>query len=416
MKVLWISLTPSLAEDYLNKKPMNGGFIKSLEKVIQDKVDLSILFYYDKDVAPFKYGKTSYFPIIKTNEKLVNKLKRRLLNHLEPEDDLKKFIKIIEQVKPDLIHIHGTESPFGLVQRFSHIPTVVSIQGNISVYILKFFSGIPLLDVLKYSPLKSWLSFTTYLNVFSQFKKMAKREKDIFSISKNFIGRTHWDRRITKMLSPNSNYFHNDEVLREVFYEDKWQNTLDGKLNLFTTNAVNIYKGIETLIYCAYLLDLNNVNFTWKVAGLTRTNYIVHIAERSVKKKISKNIEFVGSIADCTLKAMILNSNIYIGVSHIENSPNSLCEALILGIPCIATNAGGTSNFIEDGKDGILIQDGDPYSMAGAIIELKENYNVAINYGINAREKALKRHDKNVIVNDLLKIYQNVITKDGFRN
>jgi glycosyltransferase involved in cell wall biosynthesis len=47
--------------------------------------------------------------------------------------------------------------------------------------------------------------------------------------------------------------------------------------------------------------------------------------------------------------------------------------------------------------------------MAGAIIELKENYDLAINYGINARKKALIKHDKNVIANDLLKIYQDIL-------
>jgi len=409
MKVLWICLTPSLAEEYLNNKPMNGGFIKSLEKLMQDKVDLSVLFYYDKEISPFKYGKTNYFPILKANKSLGYKIKRKLFNHIEPENDLKKFIKIIEEVKPDLIHIHGTEGPFGLVQKFSDIPAVVSIQGNISVYSLKFFSGIPLLDILKYSRFKSRFSFTTYLNDFSRFKKMARREKDIFKISKNFIGRTNWDRRITKILSPGSNYFHNDEVLRDVFYDGFWQNNLDDSLNLFTTNAPNIYKGIETLIHCAHLLDLNNVRFTWRVAGLHAKSELIHIAENSIKIKASKNIEFLGSVSDSKLKEMILKSHIYVGVSHIENSPNSLCEALILGIPCIATNAGGTSNFIEDNKDGILIQDGDPYSMAGAIIEIKENYDIAIGYGIKARKKALLRHDKNTIANDLVKIYLGIV-------
>ena len=38
MKILWFSPTPSLADEYLKNKQMNGGFIKSLEKIIQDFV------------------------------------------------------------------------------------------------------------------------------------------------------------------------------------------------------------------------------------------------------------------------------------------------------------------------------------------------------------------------------------------
>ena len=42
---------------------------------------------------------------------------------------------------------------------------------------------------------------------------------------------------------------------------------------------------------------------------------------------------------------------------------------------------------MKDNEDGILIQDGDPYVMAGAIIELMNNYEKAIFYGQNARKK-----------------------------
>ena len=412
MKVLWFALTPSLAEDFINDRPMNGGFIKSLEKVMQNKVDLSIVFYHDKKLPSFKYGKTNYFPVLQKKTGILYKIKTRIFNRLEDENDVNFFKQIINEVNPDVIHIHGTESPFGLIQKFSSIPTVISIQGNITVYELKFFAGIPLIEILKYSSIKERLFFNSYINDFKFFKKMAEREKEIFKISKNFIGRTKWDRRITKVLSPNAKYFHNDEILRDVFYDGKWQNKLNGTLNLFTTNGPNIWKGIETLIHCAYLLDLNNIDFTWRVAGMGSKNGLLHFAKKAVKKKISKNIQFLGKLDDVKLKQAILNSHIYIGVSHIENSPNSLCEALILGVPCIATNAGGTSNFIEDGKNGVLIQDGDPYSMAGAIIELKENYDVAINYGINARNNSIPRHDKNVIGNDLLNIYEEILLKN----
>ncbi|MDQ2719835.1 MAG: glycosyltransferase [Bacteroidota bacterium] len=413
MKVLWFTPSPSLAEDYLNNKPMNAGFIKSLEREIQDKVDLSIAFYHSEKLPFFKYGKTTYYPIYSNNNNFFSNIKKRLLSEIEPESDIIKFKEIIEKVKPDLIHIHGTERPFGLVQEYYLIPTVISIQGNITVCKQKFFSGISIIDVLKYSRIKSWITFNTFFNYFIRFKKQSRREKKIFKISTNFIGRTNWDRRITKILSPKSTYFHNDEILKEIFYEGNWQNKLGETLNLFTTNGPNLFKGIETLILCAQILDSNNINFNWKVAGLSPNDDLVYIASKSLKKKISKNIQFLGKIGDNKLKEAILDSNIYIAVSHIENSPNSLCEALILGIPCIATNAGGTSNFIEDGKNGILIQDGDAYSMAGAIVELKENYDLAVSYGKNARKKALIKHNKSVIVNDLLKIYSNILIKEN---
>jgi len=79
---------------------------------------------------------------------------------------------------------------------------------------------------------------------------------------------------------------------------------------------------------------------------------------------------------------------------------------MILGMPCIATYAGGTSSLIKDKEEGLLIQDGDPWSMAGAIHELLSNEIEAIEFGKRARERALIRHDKERIVSELLAIYK----------
>jgi len=411
MKVLWFTPTPSMAESYLHDTPVGGGWIKSLEKSIQDEVDLSIAFYHNKKVEPFNFNKTKYFPIKKTKSSYVSKIIKRIFSRLESEDDVKLFKKVIEEVEPDIIHIHGTEFIYGLVQKNTSTPAVVSIQGNISVYTYKYFSGITFLDVLRFSRIKNWLKFQTDINDYFLFKKQGLRERRIFQLSKNFIGRTDWDRRISKILSPHSNYFHNDEILRDSFYETEWNNKLSSTLNLFTTNGPTIYKGIETIIYCASLLESYGIKFNWQIAGINKNDEIVHIASKSLGITVSENIVFLGKISEEILVKHLLNTNIYIASSHIENSPNSLCEALLLGIPSIATHAGGTSSLIENNTDGILIQDGDPYVMAGAIIELFENYDKAINLGIHARKKALNRHNKEVISSGLINIYRTIIER-----
>jgi len=81
---------------------------------------------------------------------------------------------------------------------------------------------------------------------------------------------------------------------------------------------------------------------------------------------------------------------------------------MILGMPCIATFAGGTSSLLIDNTSGILIQDGDPWSLAGAIIELQNNPKKAIRLGNNAKLQADLRHDSNKILHDLRNIYYSV--------
>ena len=54
-----------------------------------------------------------------------------------------KLLKVVKESQPDLIHVHGTEECFGLIQSFCKIPIVISLQGILSPYTEKFFSGIP---------------------------------------------------------------------------------------------------------------------------------------------------------------------------------------------------------------------------------------------------------------------------------
>jgi len=414
MKVLWFSLSPGLADAYLNNNYEGIGWVKSLERNIQDKVELSVAFYHHRDIPPFTYGATRYYPIKQYRRGKLTKISRRLANGIEPDSDINEFLKIIEDCKPDVIHIHGTEGPFGLVQKHIAVPTVISIQGTITVYRYKFFSRISYTDILKYSYLKSFLLSRSFLNVYKVFAKLADREQKIYSCSANFIGRTAWDRRVTKILAPAAKYYHNDEILRDAFYKYEWQYNKAGRLIIFTTTWVNIYKGLETVLDCANLLDTNGLDYEWHIAGLKQGDEVVRIAAKSTKRPISKNIKFLGMLSQEQLAQGLLKAGVYVMASHIENSPNSLCEAQILGLPCIATNAGGTNSLLEDGKDGILIQDGDPYAMAGAILEINENPDQAITYGKNARLKAKMRHNEEKITDDLLKIYKTVLAEANF--
>ncbi len=118
----------------------------------------------------------------------------------------------------------------------------------------------------------------------------------------------------------------------------------------------------------------------------------------------------MGKLSEQDMIDNLLKSNLFVMTSHIENSPNNLCEAMILGMPCIATYAGGTGSLLDDGIEGVLIQDGDPWAMAGAILELNEDIQKALAMGDNARKRALQRHDKDRISNELVGIYSNILS------
>lgn len=104
-------------------------------------------------------------------------------------------------------------------------------------------------------------------------------------------------------------------------------------------------------------------------------------------------------------------SRFSITTTYIEDCPNNLCEAIILGMPCIATHSCGTGSLLADYHEGVLIQDGCKWVMAGAILEFITPPKVRI-YGKTSRLKALKRHDKETIISNLIETYSNIIGKE----
>ena len=105
-----------------------------------------------------------------------------------------------------------------------------------------------------------------------------------------------------------------------------------------------------------------------------------------------------------------LTSNVFVCASNIENSSNSVCEAMLLGVPVVASDVGGMKSLLKDGREGYLFKKGDIGSLAGKIEDLFENPGKAEKLGANARIRALKTHDRNVNTENLINIYRQIIS------
>lgn len=416
MKVLWFSNTPSLAAITLNDKMNIGGWIASLEKEIVkvEGIELGVAFHYGNTTKKqFSVAETQYFsfpyPVIDKGHK--RGILSRWMHKIEPDNIVSNYLEIVEAFKPDIIHIFGTEQAFGLIIDKVNIPVVIQIQGNLSVYERKWDAGLSNYSILINSKIKTLLFAYGIWHEFFKFKKRAKRERMMMKKCSFFIGRTDWDKRITQVMSPGRKYFHCDEMLREEFYNSpKWNNFFNKEILVHSTLSSVCYKGIEIILEIAEIIEENKLQpIKWQIAGLTGNEEIIQIVEKCYCRKFKKsNVVFLGKLSPNELLKAMLEANCYVHPSHIENSPNSVCEAMLLGLPVIATYAGGTSSLLSDGVEGLLVQDGDPYSMLGSIYELNQNDILNKNVSENAKSKASERHKAASIIKDLLNVYNTV--------
>lgn len=422
MRILWFTNTPSLAEEVLGEESIAGGWIKSLEKELRKipGIQLGVAFYSPKLISSFNTGTTTYFPILRPYNPIKELIKRYLGKEINIQKEADDCIKIINSFRPDIIHIHGTEFPFGsfLFNENFEIPTIISIQGNLTAICDKYFAGIDRTSALKYSGLKERLLKASVINIYKDFRKKSQIELKILNKCKFVIGRTEWDKRISSVLAPKSKYFYANEILRDRFYDNIWKQNKGKNLNILTVTSGGFFKGLETIIKAGLLLnDLSEFNYQWRIVGLSKNDSLVRLNFRYTRSEFgSQKIEFLGKLSEEKLINEFLKADIFVSASHIENSPNNICEAMILGLPIISTNVGGVSSLLTHNKEGILIPESDPLSLAGAIKYLNENYELALILGNNARERALARHNKNKIANSILSIYKEVLKSIGQQN
>jgi glycosyltransferase involved in cell wall biosynthesis len=83
---------------------------------------------------------------------------------------------------------------------------------------------------------------------------------------------------------------------------------------------------------------------------------------------LTQHVVFAGFHAD--VAAYFAIANIFVLPSHTEGSSNVLLEAMLAGVPIVATRAGGNGEIVLDGKTGLLVPVGEPQPMSDAVARL----------------------------------------------
>ena len=418
MKVLWFSLSPCGSMRRTNSTKFTQTWMTTLEDGIkgQKDIDLSVAYYCNASSyeSPFDYEGVHYYPIINRDGGLLDKIKERF-ESIESQDSvlIKRALEVVNKVKPDIIHVHGTESNFGLlVDHVKDIPIVISLQGIISPIVERYYAGIPKNVVKSCDTIGDYVHQINETKIFDSYKYAAHREQRILHGAKYVLGRTEWDHQIVSMIAPQAKYYVVNEIIREEFLNNSWgKSFLGNPFCIVSTLSNGIYKGYELILKSAEILKQNApFDFEWKVIGCDESyKYVKASIKMTGLKPSDVNVRFWGRKMADEMVQLMKDADLYVQTSHIENSPNALCEALCLGMPCLASNVGGTATMMLDGTVGELYPAGDPYALSSRIIKLHQDYNRYVEIARSARDISIKRNSSESVVERLTQVYQDIL-------
>lgn len=409
MVVLWLCnvALPEIARKEKLLTHHFGGWLVSVAEDLskEHNINLHICFPCAKDCSGI-LNSISYFAFNPKN------------------DNTLLFAKKLIEIKPDVVHIWGTEDRHSYQMKEACKKCdildkmIVSIQGLVSIYSLHYYSGLPN-DIIR-----SW-SFHDFLKrsniAYSQkiFENKGKYEKSVLKETAYVIGRTDWDLACSKLINCGVNYYHCNETLRPSFYDSSWEPSNCERHSIFVSQCSYPIKGFHHMLSAMRLIldlfpdahlyttgkDLLHLSFIEKLKISSYQKYIIKLIK---KNGLEKHITFLGSLNEIQMKERYLKSNVFISCSSIENSPNSVGEAMLLGVPTISSDVGGVKNLLLHEKEGFLYPWDEPYMIPFYVQKIFNNDDLAISISSSARNHALDTHNRKKNFDNLLKIYKEI--------
>ncbi len=401
MKIVWIcNVELPVVSELRNVKvnPIGGWLDEVSRKILENGHELLILYRSSVETSG-------------TN----NNLKYMgFINAAYVEKALISFL-------PDIVHIWGTEYIHSLqitkiCQKHNLINrTVISIQGLVFIYgKYHFYANLPLKIIYGFS-LRDLLRLDNVYYERKQFLKRGEYEKECISNITNVIGRTVWDKTCVKQINNNINYFNCNETLRKTFYQEQWDIKHCDKYTIFFSQCHYPIKGFHMALEAFRILKKKYSNIKIFTVGVDifsipfykRTYYQKYLMNLIIKYDLKKNIIFCGQLSAQEMKKRYLKCNVFISSSSIENSSNSIGEAMLVGCPIVASYVGGIRNLLND-EDGYIYPFDEPYMLAQYIDNIFSSDNLAIKFSNNSRKHAQITHDPEKNYYRLFEIYNQI--------
>lgn len=206
-------------------------------------------------------------------------------------------------------------------------------------------------------------------------------------------------------------------AIKEDIDSSVWNYESCVKHTIFVSQAGTILKSFHMVLDAITIVKKFYPNVQVKVAGpriiegnrLKGNSYGLFIKNKIQSLELENNVEFLGPQNEIQMKEHMLKSNVFVSASSIENSPNSLGEAMLLGMPCISSDVGGVSDLMQHNEEGYIYPADAPEMLAYYIIKVFEDGKTAEKYGKKARVHAMDTHNPQQNWNDLWKIYSKLM-------
>lgn len=421
MRILWITQAKvSISAKHVSSGGWTVGALKGL--VSCDDIEMHYAFLCDNNES-YCEDNVRFWGISQLN------------GYKYPKDTQKDIESLINKIKPDVIHCWGTETPVTIAAVRAAENTgfidkvVINIQGMLVLWENVFArTGVPGLKLPGIRPIELYAGNCTY-SFLQSFRKRIPFELEAISKVKHLVGRTPVDKTFARQFAPQASYHFCNETLREPFYGgEKWSASNMQRHSIFMSETQYPVKSLEKMFEALAILAKKYDDVELFVAGqdmfcerklgkqpwdllpswLKRDGYQSYLYKLAIELGIKNRVNFIGKQDADGMKEHYLSANAYVSASIIENESNSLSEAMILGIPCVASYVGGVICRINDGEDGFFYPWNEPWQLADRLMQIFDDDELAMNFSDRSSKKMSCIVDRQTNLDRMLEIYKEI--------
>lgn len=456
MKVLWLCniMMPMIAEKLDMEASNKEGWISGLAEVVLKKryengIELAVAFPAPEKMFPEGQDICKRVITVQGGKMTCYGFREDITRPEIYDEGLEERMKkIIASCQPDIVHCFGTEYPHTLAMcrvfpKKSRL--LISIQGLCAVYANAYFANLPE-KVVNSRTLRDYLKKDSIPEQQQKFVLRGKMEMEAVELAENVAGRTEWDRYYTREWNPEASYYNMNETLRKEFYEGSWSKENCIPHSVFLSQGDYPIKGLHYMLKAlpaiiarypdarVYVAGNSVVKYKTLKQKLKISGYGRYLRKLMRRGKLNDRVIFLGRLNAAQMKEQYLKCHLFVCCSSIENSPNSLGEAMLLGTPCVSADVGGIPSIFTGGEDGILYEGfKSPFNkfdnvrnlkqsneeqleaiskrLANAVIEIWKNEEKTEQYCRNARIHAKKNHSRERNYAKMTEIYTKMVIR-----